>query len=370
MRRELSKKRPLRGGTPATRSISVSFARTEDYVEATFRFDDGLAAITVPELPQLLEGEDPEELWSQTLRPVDKPWMYALAADSLDAMVRQNRVYDVKPEPCETMTYYVVKRRFTVFERTFRKPDAAMIDLAAKARAAIVRVRVSTEPGQPPVTAQTLLSYYPTPDMVTVYDGLRYVEDETLLFGEALVAMARAREEFFSTESLSRIHAIINNNRHRSKTPQAPDRPPIPMHDAICLFVQPMAGLDPREMKEWLSDPTLPITPVLLAKHVKRHVRELFIKETPEEAVVRFAGAGKKDTVNKEIAARKQEEAQEGATTQEGVADQEDAAAQEVAATQEDAAPQEAAPSPEATATQEDTLPQEPAPSQDTTTPQ
>ncbi len=349
MSRELSKKRPLRGGTPATRSIAVSFARAEDYVEATFRFDDGLAAITVPELPQLLEGENPEELWSQTLRPVDKPWMYALAADSLDAMVRQNQVFAVRPEPCETMTYYVVRRRFTVFERTFRKPDAAMIDLAAKARAAIVRVRVSTEPGKPPVTAQTLLSYSPTPGMATVYDGLQYVEDETLLFGEALAAMTRAREEFFSTESLSRIHAIINNNRHRSKTPQAPDRPPIPLHDAICLFVQPMAGLDPQEMKEWLSDPKLPITPVLLAKHVRRHVRELFIKEPPEQAIVRFGHAGKEYSTDKGNAAGSAETAgQENAASQEDTPVGENASAQEDTPTEETTSTQDNTPSKEA----------------------
>ncbi len=273
-----------------SRSITVSFARNVDYAEAFFRFDDGRAAITVPELPELLEGEQPEELWSQTLRSADSPWMYAITADSLDAMARQNDVTNITAMESEELTYYVVKRRFTVYERTFRKPDEAMLALAARVRAAIVRVRVSSASGKPAVTTQTLLSYHPIPAMTTVYDGLQYVEDESLLLDAALAALARAREDFCSGKEQQHIRDIIRKSRQKSDTPHAPDRPPIPPALAICLFVQPMAGLDAQALTAWMNQPGLPETPDALAEALCDHVRELFAHETPEEAICRFSG--------------------------------------------------------------------------------
>ncbi len=273
-----------------SRSITVSFARAEHYAEAFFRFDDGRAAITVPELPELLEGEQPEELWSQTLRPATAPWMYAIAADSLDAMARQNDVTAITSVESESLTYYVVKRRFTVYERTSRMPDEAMLALAAKVRAAIVRVRVSSAPGMPAATAQPLLSYHPIPAMTTVYDGLRYVEDEALLPVAALAALTRARESFWSGDTRRRIHDIIRKSKQKSDTPHAPDRPPISPALAICLFVQPMAGLDAQALHAWMTQPGLPEDADALAEAVCGHLCNLFANETPEEAIRRFSG--------------------------------------------------------------------------------
>jgi len=273
-----------------SRSITVSFARRANYAEALFRFDDGKTAITVPELPELLEGEQPEELWSQTLRPAKSPWMYAIAADSLEAMCRQNDVTSITTTGDKALTYYVVKRRFTVFQRTFKKLDIHMIVRASEARAAIVRVRVSAAPGENAVTAQTLLSYHPMPGMTTVYDGLRYVEDEILLPVAALSALTRAREGFWSEKAQQRIRDIIRRSKQKSDTPNAPDRPPIPPAVAICLFVQPMLGLDAQALTEWMNQPGLPEDPDALAEAVCDHLRELFAQETPKEAIARFSG--------------------------------------------------------------------------------
>lgn len=273
-----------------SRSITVAFVHAADYVEALFRFDDGRTAINVPELPELLSGENPEELWSQTLRPVDGSWMYAIAADSLDAMAHANDIRSITATGEATLTYYVVKRRFTVYERTFRQPDEAMLALAARVRAAIVRVRVQSAPGLPAVAAQPLLSYYPMPAMRTVYDGLKHVEDETIVREAALAALTSARASFWAGNAEARIRDIIRKSKQKSDTAHAPDRPPIHPALAICLFVQPMAALDAQALKAWMEQPGQPEDADALADAVCSHIRALFAQETPEEAISRFSG--------------------------------------------------------------------------------
>lgn len=273
-----------------SRSITVAFARAADYAEALFRFDDGRAAINVPELPELLSGENPEELWSQTLRPAGGAWMYAIAADSLEAMAHANDVGNITVTGDAALTYYVVKRRFTVYERTFRKPDEDMIALAARARAAIVRVRVQSAPDLPAVVAQPLLSYHPMPSMRTVYDGLKYVEDETIMREAALAALTSARDSFWAGNAEARIRDIIRKSKQKSDTAHAPDRPPIHPAVAICRFVQPMAALDAQTLKAWMEQPGQPEDADALSDAVCRHIRALFAQETPEQAISRFSG--------------------------------------------------------------------------------
>lgn len=265
-----------------SRSITVTFAQKACYPYALFRFDDGSAAITVPELPEMLVDDDPEVLWSQTLSVHPSPWMYALAADNLEAMCRANKVEHITYLAGEHGTGYAVKRRFTVYQRTAALPDEAMLRLAAKHQAAILRVTSPSCDGTP-LLVETLLAFRPTPPMRTVYDGLCHVQQETLLLDAAQAMLTQARSTFWEGDTKQRIQEVLRRSSAAADAPRAPDRPRFHSAYPICMMLHPLAGLDPEALKEWMETTPLPNDPERMTDAVCQHLRTLLAQETPAQ---------------------------------------------------------------------------------------